>query len=385
MEELCFSWSERSPNLSSKVKNFLFPYFSGFCVPFILSGNSYHRHIVKFFKRIWQREKSFDYIYQRMSLGNCTGVILSRFFKVPLILEYNGSEVWAARNWGSGPVRFEILAKMAERLSLSQAHLVVTVSEPLRDDAIKRGAEPDRVVVYPNCIDPDVFNPARFATAEIDQLKIKLRLKPEDQLLTFVGTFGRWHGVTILAEAIRRLFLTNRALLAEKRARFVLVGDGPEMSRVKAILSEPGIEEFVRITGLVPQNEAPLHLAASQILLSPHVPNGDGTAFFGSPTKLFEYMAMEKVIVASDLEQVGQVLRDGDMSTVPYPFLTKSAILAKPGDLESLTKAIEMALNLSAEDLQKLARAAREIALSKFTWDHHVQAILKGMDRISSL
>jgi len=43
------------------------------------------------------------------------------------------------------------------------------------------------------------------------------------------------------------------------------------------------------------------------ILLSPHVPLEDGKRpFFGSPTKLFEYMAMGNGIVASRLGQIGE-------------------------------------------------------------------------------
>ncbi len=59
------------------------------------------------------------------------------------------------------------------------------------------------------------------------------------------------------------------------------------------------------------QSEAPTYLAISDIVVSPTVPNPDGSPFFGSPTKLFEYMAMGKPIVASDLDQIGEVLTPG--------------------------------------------------------------------------
>jgi hypothetical protein len=52
----------------------------------------------------------------------------------------------------------------------------------------------------------------------------------------------------------------------------------------------------------------PAYLDACDILASPHVPSIDESEFFGSPTKLFEYLAMEKGIVASRLGQVGEVI-----------------------------------------------------------------------------
>src|SRR4029453_6656090 len=64
-------------------------------------------------------------------------------------------------------------------------------------------------------------------------------------------------------------------------------------------------------TRLVPQEEGPAYLAACDVVVSPHVPNPDGTQFFGSPTKLFEYMAMGKGIVASNPAPIGEVLEHG--------------------------------------------------------------------------
>ena len=42
---------------------------------------------------------------------------------------------------------------------------------------------------------------------------------------------------------------------------------------------------------LVPHADVPTYLAAADILLSPHGRQADGGEFFGSPTKLYEYMA----------------------------------------------------------------------------------------------
>ena len=51
------------------------------------------------------------------------GVALARELDLPFILEYNGSEVWVARNWGR-PLRFERIAKRIEMLNFHAADLI---------------------------------------------------------------------------------------------------------------------------------------------------------------------------------------------------------------------------------------------------------------------
>src|SRR5262249_894340 len=97
------------------------------------------------------------FIYQRMSVANYAGVVLSREKQIPLVLEYNGSEAWVSANWGVR-FRYHDLAVRAEEINLKHAHAVVTVSDVLRDELVGRGVAPSRVVVYPNCIDPAVFD-----------------------------------------------------------------------------------------------------------------------------------------------------------------------------------------------------------------------------------
>ena len=39
----------------------------------------------------------------------------------------------------------------------------------------------------------------------------ELGFEPGDVVATFIGTFGQWHGVDVLAQAIRRMVLERRA------------------------------------------------------------------------------------------------------------------------------------------------------------------------------
>ncbi len=96
-----------------------------------------------------------------MSLANISGALLSRKLNIPLILEYNGSEAWVAKNWGNA-LRYHHSAIQAEEICLRYAHTVVTVSNILEKELIARGVAPEKIVCHPNCIDPLIFNPARF-------------------------------------------------------------------------------------------------------------------------------------------------------------------------------------------------------------------------------
>ena len=325
------------------------------------------------------------FIYQRMSLGNFTGVRLSRRIGIPLVLEYNGSEAWVAKNWGR-PLRYHDAAVEAEDVCLRHAHVVVTVSDVLGRELESRGVERDRIVVYPNCIDPRMFDPGAYTTEDLNGLRASYGFQPGDVVATFIGTFGQWHGVDVLAQAIRRMVDTDRDFLDRARLRFLLVGDGMKMPIVRRALNGAESGPYVRLAGLVPQKEAPRYLAASDLLLSPHVKNQDGTAFFGSPTKLFEYLAMGRGIVASDLDQLGDILRpaleipekQGSSDTA-----NAVAVLVPPGDIDRLIDGIKLLASQPALRAS-LGHNARALALAKYTWRHHTRAILSGLASVIS-
>ena len=347
-------------------------------LPFELNYYSFQRKVVQAVS-----EETMDLCYQRLSIGSYAGVMISRMRAVPLILEYNGSEAWAARYWGRR-LRFESLAIAAEDACLRHAHIVVTVSNVLRDELLARGVGPDRIVCHPNGVDPTIFEPNRFSPADAAAIRRQHDVPESALVVTFLGTFGRWHGADVLARAIRRLADTRSNWLAERNVRFMFVGDGPLRRDVQEIVRSSKAVEFVRFTGLVPQAAAPAYLSASDVVVAPHVPNSDGSRFFGSPTKLFEYMAMGRAIIASDLDQIGAVLCDGiDVRGLKDTKLGSTAqgtgLLTPPGDEQSLAEGIAILVD---DPLLRatLGRNARQLVLRHYTWDHHVAAILGRME-----
>jgi glycosyltransferase involved in cell wall biosynthesis len=339
-----------------------------------------HRYSRRFF-RAARTGVSADrpaFLYQRYVLNDLSGVRLARSLGLSLVLEYNGSEVWAQRHWGR-PLNLERPSRWIELACLRHADLVVTISEALRQEVLAAGVPEQRVIFYPNCVDTRIFDPGRFSEAARASMRQRLGIPATACALTFVGTFGRWHGAEVLARAIR--MIPQHA--GGQEAHFLFVGDGLTAREVRSILSEEIRDGRVTMAGPRSADDIPVALAASDILISPHVPNPDGTQFFGSPTKLFEYMAMARPIVASDLDQVGRVLRGWTPASEEREDATPLAILAEPGNPKSLADGIERALRLEPAERRTLGERARARAIQAFTWERHVEAILDRLRQIS--
>jgi glycosyltransferase involved in cell wall biosynthesis len=315
------------------------------------------------------------FIYQRYSVNNIAGLLLAARLQVPLVLEYNGSEVWINRHWGK-VLDDEDTAVRLEQLNLSHASLIVVVSEVLAEELRARGVATERILVNPNGVDPQRYRPdiptgvlRQRYRPDIPTGVLRQRYALEGQtVIGFIGSFGPWHGAHVLVEAFARLLGDQPELRGQ--VRLLMIGDGQLMPQVQAAIAQAGLDSEVILTGRVAQAEGPEYLALCDVLVSPHVPNPDGSAFFGSPTKLFEYMAMGRPIVASDLDQIGDVLAH-----------EQNALLVSPGDPDAIAAAI---LRLLGDDrlAARLAFNARDAVLQRHTWRRHTDRILARLDEL---
>jgi glycosyltransferase involved in cell wall biosynthesis len=300
-----------------------------------------------------------DFIYQRYARFSWAGVVAANRTKRPLFLEYNGSEVWVGRHWDR--VGSLDLLERYERLNLDAAARIFVVSDVERRNLEARGVAADKIVVNPNGVDVERFRPG-VGGADVRR---ELGIRDDKVVAGFVGTFGPWHGVEKLAEAIK--------LIPNERVRFLLVGSGSLHVEVEKRLEAEVASGRVIFTGAVGHERVPGLLDACDILVAPHVPLADGSEFFGSPTKIFEYMAMGKGIVASRLGQIGEVLVNEE-----------TALMVEPGDVGELMSAI-MRL-VESEDLRRsLGSKAREVAEREHTWTHNARRVLDEYKSLTGL
>jgi len=312
-------------------------------------------------KQLAKRRPRF--LYQRHGRFVVAGAFLSWLTAIPLVLEYNGPEFWITKHWD--PARFRGLLRLCEQACIRAAFLIVVVSDALRDELLQQGVPEERILVNPNAVDPAVFHPGCGGR----EVRNDLHFTKDQVVVCFVGSFAYWHGVKILQSAITRLMERSKDRSLSTNLRFLLVGNGVLQTEMREALQEYEQKGLVVFTGLLPHDAIPPLLDASDILVSPHVSMPDGRPFFGSPTKLFEYMAMAKAVIASKLDQLAQVLNHGT-----------TAWLVPPGDDVELAAAIEM-LAGDSELRLSLGKQARATALNHHTWRANAARVL---GRVSS-
>lgn len=321
--------------------------------------------------KLIKNERSIDYIYQRYAILNFTGVLVSKLKKVPLILEYNGSEVWIDTFWAKKKiVKLLWLTRFVEWINIRYAHYIVVVSQPLKNELIARGVKGTKILVNPNGVNSNLFNPA-LLVSERSHLRHQLGID-SFFVFGFIGTFSKWHGIEAMAEMIPSI------VKQRPQSHFLLLGDGPLLPYLQNQLRQLIDEKKVTCTGLVAQAEAKKYLAACDAFLSPTQPNADGTPFFGSPTKLFEYLSMERPILASDLEQVAEIVSPAfkmDDLDSELEVTDQIGIVVPPTDNFAFVRAACRLIDLDNKNRARMGLNARTKAIQEYEWQKHVEKI----------
>src|SRR5205823_5775752 len=130
--------------------------------------------------------------------------------------------------------------------------------------------------------------------------RIRSQLGIDDNLVVgFVGSLKPWHGVDALLAAFQEA--------AGSDWRLLIVGDGPERERLEDQATQIGGQ--VIFTGAVSHHQIPEYVATMDIAVAPYRASSD---FYFSPLKLYEYLAVGKAVVATNVGQIAQVIHHGE-------------------------------------------------------------------------
>lgn len=308
------------------------------------------------------------YVFERLVLGNASVARACKRLGIPYIAEFNGSELTMSREFGGREMENAEKLQAIETESFRLADIISVVSEPVKDEVVALGIPAEKIIVNPNGVDLESYHP--LPDDQRAALRAELGFGPDDVVLGFCGTFGGWHGIEVLAEAMPQI------AAARPNAKFLLIGGGNFKHLITDKIAETGISDRVIDAGMVAQQEAARLLSACDVFLSPHSRNMGSKPFFGSPTKLFEYMAYGAGIVCSDLVQLGEVMRPALMLSDRGGERRSDArsVLIRPASVEDLVEATLWLVD-EPELRRTLGTNALAAARDYYSWDVHVQSL----------
>ncbi len=208
-------------------------------------------------------------------------------------------------------------AELLETFSYRHSALITVPTAGMRTTLLGRGEPEGKVVHLPNAVDTE-----RFATLPPATAWATAGARPR---VIYCGTVGLAQGVGTLVEAAAEL------RDAPPSPEFLIVGDGAERESLERDAAERGLGD-VHFAGRVPREEVPGLIGSAEVAVLSLV---DVPLFEDAlPTKMLEYMAAARPVVASAAGDVSRLLARAE-----------AGVACSPGDATALAAGIRTVLS----------------------------------------
>ena len=253
----------------------------------------------------------------------------------------------------ANPISYRLLL-LQEQLSIAAADEVMTVNEPLAERLRTLGMDPDRLTVVMNSPDLGLFAATRHETRPF--------MADGTLRIVYTGALTPTYELDVVLRAIAAITARRPDLAVE--ARFY--GRGDAQPTLEALAAELGIADRVAFPGRIPIEDVPAAIAASDIGVAPT--RLDPFTGMSLSTKLLEYAAMRKPVVASRLPTVERYFNADTISTY------------EPGDPADLARAI---LTLADDPAVRAARVEATCArVDDLSWSRQARSYLELVERM---
>lgn len=250
------------------------------------------------------------------------------------------------------PVVFEYHDTMDKRFQnrfFENIDAVVAITHVLKEFATSEfDIDASRIFVAPDGVDPK-----KYRQWTKPEARKELNLPDDEEIVVYTGHLYPGKGAAVLAQAAGQI----------DAQVYIVGGYREDIERVQSSVPDYPNLHF---TGFVNPSEIPPYQVAADVLVAPYTHEARR---FVSPLKLFEYMATENPIVATDLQALREVLTD-----------EYNALLAEPGNKNSLATLVNELLTNEAL-ATTLSRNASE-DLKNYHWDQRAANIIKFVDCI---
>jgi glycosyltransferase involved in cell wall biosynthesis len=286
-------------------------------------------------------------------------------FRLPVVYEVRGfwEDTWLSRHTGSADLRLSDRYRRTRALEtycMTEADLVVTLGEAMREEIIERGVPAERVVIVPNGVSELFLEPL---PDDGGALRASLGIGPGEFVVGLVSSLVAHEGIGTLLEAVR--ILGTRGV----PARALIVGDGPERTSLQHQAAELGLDAV--FTGRVPSTRVRDYHAVLDVFVVPRTP--DRVCQLVTPLKPIEAMASGLPVVMSDVRALAEIVADG-----------KTGLLSPPLDAAGLADRLQE-LAARPELRATLGAAAREWVARDRTWAHNAGRYRTAYQRLGAV
>ena len=181
------------------------------------------------------------------------------------------------------------VTRVMERWVYRNVDAIFTVTLHLKKHILSYDVPESKVRVLPSGVDTQMFSPGPRNNALLQEWGIG----PEDPVILFMGTIYKFSG---LDRIIREW---HQVLSGHPNAKLLIVGCGEDEDRLKHLSIESGLASHIVFGGLHPYAALVDIIRSSDICINPFELNAITRDIL--PTKLFQYLACGKPVIATEL------------------------------------------------------------------------------------
>lgn len=286
------------------------------------------------------REFKPHIIHAHLHEGAFIGAFVSKWFRVPLIFDYQGSmtgEMLDHRFLKKNGIIFKLFKEL-ERWIDKVSDLILPSSTGAAD-VLKStfGIASKKVIPLLDAVDTGIFQPGYNVT----DLRKKLDIPEGRRVIAYLGVLNEYQGLDLLLTAAKDV------ISQIKEAHFLIMGY-PNVERYRDMAESLGISANISFTGRLNYSEAPMYLCMGEIAVSAKLSKTEANG------KISNYMAAGLPTVCFDTNVNREILGD-------------CGVYAEFGDKDALSAAILKLLSNPAR-IKALKKAVRKRAETELSW-----------------
>tara|TARA_Y100000782_G_C10143664_1_gene248414 strand:- start:23 stop:1213 length:1191 start_codon:yes stop_codon:yes gene_type:complete len=243
-----------------------------------------------------------------------------------------------------------------EKESYPKLDLVIANTPFMKTWAEEMGAK--NVIVIPQGVDTNIMK----NLPKDKELQKKYNINDNDKVVMYLGSILSHSGLDVIFNDMGKI------LKEIPEFKLLVVGDGPDLERLKQQSKRLEIYEKIIFTGFVPYKEVPRFCSLADLCINPF--RMDGKYAFNdklTPVKFFDFLSCGKPVLATPLQ--------GTLYDFPKE---SNTIIYESLDLFT-GKMIELLKN---DSLDEIGQRGREFVGKNFTWDSVTRKMLSEFDNM---